>query len=100
VARPSLSVWEGLAARFFAILCGVKKHLRDYADIRHVRYLPLAFGVWARESLTCAFVDGAYFNTKERKPLMNTGKVLHIARETIKSFDDYDLERPILCLIQ
>jgi hypothetical protein len=56
VAWPSLSVWEGLPARFFAVLCGVKKHLRDYAEIRHVRCLPLAFGVWARESLTCVRV--------------------------------------------
>jgi hypothetical protein len=56
VARPSLSVWEGLAARFFAVLCGVKKPLRDYAEIRHVCCLPLAFGVWARESLACVGV--------------------------------------------
>jgi hypothetical protein len=37
-------------------------------------------------------MDGAYFNPKKRKPLMNTGKVLHVTRETVKSLDDYDIE--------
>jgi hypothetical protein len=39
-----------------------------------------------------AFVDGSYFDTKEREPLVNTGEVFHIARETIEGFDDYDVE--------
>jgi hypothetical protein len=51
VARSPLLVWEGLDAHFFPVLCGFEKHLRDYAKVRHVRDLPLAFGVWARESL-------------------------------------------------
>jgi hypothetical protein len=45
-------------------------------------------------------VDGAYFNTEERKPLMDTGEVFHIAREAIESLDDHDIERPVSCLIQ
>jgi hypothetical protein len=51
VARSPLPVWKGLAARFFPVLCGVEKRLGDYAEVRHVRDLPLAFGIWARESL-------------------------------------------------
>jgi len=51
VARSPLPVWEGLAASFFSVLCGVKKRLGDYAEFRHFCDLPLAFGVWARESL-------------------------------------------------
>jgi hypothetical protein len=35
-------------------------------------------------------VDGAYFNTNERKAAYEYRQVLHVARETIKSFDDYD----------
>jgi hypothetical protein len=45
-------------------------------------------------------VNGSYFNAKERKPLVNTGEVFHIAREPIESLDDYDIERPLSCLIQ
>jgi hypothetical protein len=39
-----------------------------------------------------AFVNGSYFDTKERKPLVNTGEVFHIAREAIESLDNYDIE--------
>jgi len=37
-------------------------------------------------------VDGSYFDTNEREPLVNTGEVFHIARDTIESLDDYDVE--------
>ena len=46
-----------------------------------------------------AFMDRADFDAKERQAFMYACQILHVARETIEGFNDYDIKSVVSCAI-